>query len=385
MYEKKLRNLLESAKTNAEAALDAGDDTTAAQYYEQCGDILQEMAKNRHGTAKERKEELAEKYYNISDNLRGADGSVKTTADGGTKQDPDDQDFSEYVERFIQDSTVTWGDVAGLTETKKNIKQSFALAAIQDKPDAVEGLHSLLLYGPPGTGKSLLASAIAGSHDYTFFNVKLSQALSKYYGESGKIISDIFDAAREKAPSIVFFDEIDALAMSRGDDMDEASRRVLSTLLTELSGFDAENEEIMFLAATNTPWDVDDAILSRMERNIYVPLPDEDTAEKIIRLNTVDDGVELTVDMEQVAERCVEEQYSGREIKNLCQEAIRHMVAAENPELEELSERPIDEIQGYDLQTRPITEDDIDYAFDRIDPQTDLHLLDRYRDWAEQQ
>lgn len=384
LYEKKLRQIFRDAKAKAEEALEDGDAEAAASYYEQCGDILEEQAKNVTGPRRKKKQELADKYYEIRDNLMGHSSSLHRSerrVASGSGQDEDETDFSGYVERFVEKSSVTWDDVAGMQETKENLRESFALAAIQDKPPAIEQLHSILLYGPPGTGKSLLASAVAGSHSYPFFNVKLSQALSKYYGESGKIISALFGAARERAPSIVFFDELDSIAMARGDGMDEPTRRVLSTLLTELSGFDAKNEDIMFIAATNAPWDLDPAVLSRMERVIYVPLPDAETAEKILRLNTVEAGMDVDADIAALAETCVEKHYSGREIKNVAKEAIRHMVDTENPGLEELSDRPVEEVQDYKLQTRPLTREDFRHAMEKVEPKTDARLLERYEEW----
>lgn len=381
MYEKKLRQLLKTSQNKAENALDEGDTAAAASFYEQCGDILTEQARNERGLHKKKKENQAQKFFELADNLRGKSDSLAVDR-SSTEPVEDDTDFSALVERFIQETDVTWDDVAGLEETKRQIKESFALAAIENKPDAVESMHTTLLYGPPGTGKSLMASAIAGSHDYTFFNVKLSQALSKYYGESGKIITELFEAARARAPSVIFFDEIDAVTMSRSGDLDEASRRVLSTLLTELSGFGAKNEEILFLAATNAPWDIDQAILSRMERVIQVPLPDETTAKRIIQLNTVEEGVDVGVDIESLAADCVDRRYSGREIKNACRAAIRQMVSEENTELEELSEKPVDEIRTYELRTRPLQQADFDHAFSEVDPKTDVSALERYRGWG---
>ncbi|MDY6769975.1 MAG: ATP-binding protein [Candidatus Nanohaloarchaea archaeon] len=380
MYEKKLRTLFRESKQKAEEALDEGNVTSAASYYEQCGDILMEQAKNARGENQEKKQELAEKYYELRDNLLGESSSLER--DVTTERESGGDEVPADADRFLQETDVSWDDVAGLEGTKEELRESFALAAIQDKPDAVEQLHTILLYGPPGTGKSLLASAVAGSHDYPFYNVKLSQALSKYYGESGKIISSIFASARESSPSIVFFDELDAVAFSRGGQMDEASRRVLSTLLTELSGFDAENEELMFIGATNAPWDLDPAVLSRMERAIYVPLPDAGTAERILALNTVDDGVDVDADLAAVAERCVDRNFSGREVKNLAKDAVRRMIDAENPELEQLSERPVEEVQDYDLETRPLTMDDFSAALDTIEPKTDETMLERYREWS---
>lgn len=387
MYEKKLRQFFKQNKKKAEKALDEGDSSAAASYYENCADILEEQAKNKRGQAKREKQKLAEKFQELSDNLAGRSDSLEEKYGANKVKESVDQeeeaDFSDYVERFIKDTEVEWNDVAGLDDTKESIKESFALSAIENKPDAVESLHTILLYGPPGTGKTLLASAIAGSHDYPFFDVKLSHALSKYYGESGKIISSIFKAAREKSPSILFMDELDSVAMSRGGDMDESTRRVLSTLLTELSGFDSKNQDIMFLGATNAPWDIDPAVLSRIERIIYVPLPDETTAEKIIRLNTEDDGIELECDAAEIADRCVEEYYSGREVKNLAKEAVRNMVDEKNPNLGSMATEDPSKLKKYELKLRGLKDKDFEEAFEEIDPKTDQSLLERYKEWGD--
>lgn len=386
MYEKKLRELFKKNKKKAEAALDSGDKSLAARHYESCGDILMEQAKKKRGQAKKEKEKIAEKYYEISKNLNGESDSLKDNNEERkvTTGDDDDDDFSDYVDQFVQESNTTWDDVAGMNETKRDIKESFALSAIDDKPDAVQGIHTILMYGPPGTGKTLLASAVAGSHNYPFFNVQLSHALSKYYGESGKIVSQIFQAAREESPAIVFLDELDSIAMSRGQDLDEATRRVLSTLLTELSGFDAKNSDIMFMGATNAPWDLDPAVLSRIERVIYVPLPDIDTARKIIELNTIDDGIGLSFDPQHIARECVDQLYSGREIKNIAKEAVRTMVNDMNPELQELATQPVDDIKEYELKVRQLTKDDFYSAFEHIDPKTSQRDLQRYEEWGEE-
>ncbi len=387
MYEKKLRQFFKKNKKKAEQALDKGDNSAAASYYENCADILEEQAKNKRGRARKEKEKQADKLRELSENLAGRSDTLKekygTNRVKAEADREEETDFSGYVERFIKDTNVEWSDVAGLEETKESIKESFALSAIENKPDAVESLHTILLYGPPGTGKTLLASAIAGSHDYPFFDVKLSHALSKYYGESGKIVSSIFKAARERSPSILFMDELDSIAMSRGGDMDESTRRVLSTLLTELSGFDTKNQDIMFLGATNAPWDIDPAVLSRIERVIYVPLPDETTAEKIIRLNTEDDGISLDCNVAEIARKCVDEYYSGREVKNLAKEAVRNMVDEMNPELGELATKDPSKLKEYKLKLRGISQADFDQAFEEIDPKTDQRLLKRYKEWGD--
>ncbi len=142
---------------------------------------------------------------------------------------------------LISKSRITWDEIGGLDNVKLLMMETVVISALR-KPAAIQPWKGILLFGPPGTGKTLLASAAAGSLNATFFNVKASSVLSKYFGESSKIISALYEVARERAPSIVFLDEIDALTTRRSNDTSEATRRMLSTLLTELEGVPRRGE-----------------------------------------------------------------------------------------------------------------------------------------------
>lgn len=293
-----------------------------------------------------------------------------------------DGDFSSYVRSFISKSKVTWKDIAGLEEAKRLMKETIVLAAIQ-KPESIQPWKGILLFGPPGTGKTLLASACAGSLRASFFNVRVSGIMSKYFGESSKIVSTLYDVAREEAPSIIFIDEFDALTTKR-EEMSEASRRMLATILAELDGFiDKKSDKfVLTLAATNTPWDLDEAVLSRFPRRIYVPLPDKEAVKEMIRIHTK--GLDVSrLDLDEIAEECVRRFYSGRDVKALCQDAVWNMVREVN-RIEELADLPYEEITRRRLNLRPLELRDFEEAFRKIKSPLTKKDVERHERWAEE-
>uniref|UniRef100_A0A383VC06 Katanin p60 ATPase-containing subunit A-like 2 n=1 Tax=Tetradesmus obliquus TaxID=3088 RepID=A0A383VC06_TETOB len=193
---------------------------------------------------------------------------------------------------YLDSPNVHWGDIAGLDEAKRLLKESVVLPL--KYPQLFTGLlapwRGLLLYGPPGTGKTLLAKAVATQCRTTFFNISASSIISKWRGDSEKLVRVLFDLARHHAPSTIFLDEIDALMGARGAEGEhEASRRMKTELLIQMDGLmgkkqqggkpgsssssSAEEPQVFVLAATNMPWELDMALLRRLEKRILVPLP----------------------------------------------------------------------------------------------------------------
>ena len=186
------------------------------------------------------------------------------------------------------DPNVKWDDIKGLADVKKILNETIVLPAL--RPDIFSGLYApskgILLYGPPGTGKTLLAKAVATECKSTFFSISASTLTSKWMGEGEKLMRGLFQLAIEKAPSVIFFDEIDSIMGARGGNEHEASRRLKTEFLVQFDGVNgaaqSEGKHLLVLAATNRPQDLDEAALRRLTRRIYIPLPDEEARDSII-------------------------------------------------------------------------------------------------------
>ena len=211
--------------------------------------------------------------------MAGGKGGGGERSGEKSRQREDDR-YASMIEQDILDMNpnVQWEDIAALQEAKRLLNEAVVLPLII--PEFFTGIRTpwqgVLLFGPPGTGKTLLAKAVATCANTTFFNMTASSLISKWHGESEKMIKALFRLARQHAPSTIFFDEIDALMMKRGDSNEhEASRRLKSELLSEMSGMNTDSEKrIMILATSNKPWDLDEAFRRRLEKRIYIPLPE---------------------------------------------------------------------------------------------------------------
>ncbi|WP_277541530.1 AAA family ATPase [Haloarcula laminariae] len=251
-------------------------------------------------------------------------------------------DPSAMREYVAETPDVGFDDVGGLSEVKQTLTEAIEwpleYGALFDTTNT-DPPSGILMYGPPGTGKTLLARAVAGESDVNFIHVAGPEIMDRYVGESEEAVRELFERARQTAPSIIFLDEIDAIASHRGQG-NEVTERVVSQLLAELDGI-TENPNLVVLAATNRRDMIDDALLrpGRLEQHIEVPNPDGPAREEILSVHT--EGKPLAEDV-STAELAAElSGYSGAEIAAVVREAsmlaIREMAADLGPA--EASER----------------------------------------------
>eukprot|EP00736_Rhodelphis_marinus_P006710 Rmarinus@m.3336 len=241
----------------------------------------------------------------------------------------EDPQLVGMIERDIlcRNLGITFDSIASLTEAKRLLQEAVVLPFVL--PEFFTGIrqpwNGVLLFGPPGTGKTLLAKAAAAVNGTTFFNVSSSLLISKWRGESEKLVRVLFSMARHYSPSIIFFDEVDALASNRGHDEHEASRRMKTELFSQMDGIQStttsgtDPSRVMVLATSNCPWDLDPAMRRRLEKRIYIPLPDLPARQEILKIHLKDVKLSDDVDLARVAEKT--DGFSGADIYNLCRDA----------------------------------------------------------------
>lgn len=232
---------------------------------------------------------------------------------------------SAMREVFVEIPNVRWSDIGGLEELKQELRETIEwplkYKSVFDYANA-NPPKGVFIYGPPGTGKTLIAKAVANESEANFISIKGPELLSKWVGESEKGIREIFRKARQAAPCIIFFDEIDAIAPTRGGDSSDShvTERVISQLLTELDGLE-ELKNVTVIAASNRPDIVDPALLrsGRFDRHIYVPPPDRDSRIKIIRIHIK--NIPLgNIDVERLAD--MTENFTGADLASFISTAV---------------------------------------------------------------
>jgi proteasome regulatory subunit len=269
-------------------------------------------------------------YVSVSKNIKKLEAGDSVLVEQKNLNIVDIINVSKYfdVERFVimEKPKTTWGDIGGLKEQIEDIKEVVELPLMNPelfKKIGIQPPKGILLHGPPGTGKTLLAKAIANSTDATFIEIVGSEIVQKFIGDGAKLIKEIFNLAKSKAPSIVFIDELDALCAKRIDLGTSGEREVQRTfmqLLAELDGF-KPLDNVKIIGCTNRKDILDPAILrpGRLDRMIEVPNPDIDGMKQIYKIHTKNMPLDKKLDMEKIFN--LSKEISGAEIKAVATEA----------------------------------------------------------------
>src|SRR6188472_3727989 len=233
---------------------------------------------------------------------------------------------SAMREVFVEVPNVKWDDIGGLPDVKQELKEAV------EWPLKYQGLFTvvdaappkgILLYGPPGTGKTLMAKAAANESEANFISIKGPELLSKWVGESEKGIREVFRKARQAAPCLIFFDEIDAIAPTRGGGFGDSNvtERVISQLLTELDGLEILTN-VVVIAATNRPDIIDPALLrpGRFDRLLYVSPPDRESRLQILKIHTKSKPLSDDGNLQQLAD--LSEGYTGADISSMSSASV---------------------------------------------------------------
>ena len=240
----------------------------------------------------------------------------------------------------MEKPNVLWKQVGGLNEQIEEIKEVVELPLMNPEIFKKVGItppKGILLYGPPGTGKTLLAKAVAKSSNSTFIEIVASELVQKFIGEGAKMVKEIFELARKKAPTIVFIDEIDALAAKRievGTSGEREVQRTFMQFLAELDGF-KNLGHVKIIGCTNRKDILDSAILrpGRLDRLIEVPLPGKEGVKQIFKIHTKKMTLNKKINLDKVLKKM--EQFSGAEIKAVCTEAGYFAIRNKRTEIKE--------------------------------------------------
>uniref|UniRef100_A0AAR2LH52 Vesicle-fusing ATPase n=1 Tax=Pygocentrus nattereri TaxID=42514 RepID=A0AAR2LH52_PYGNA len=296
--------------------------------YEAQGDKSKQSIRAKCADYLDRAEQLKE--YLKKKEKAGPAKPVKVSDDKGNDSDDGDKSEKKKLQNQLQGAIVMekpdvkWNDVAGLEGAKEALKEAVILPI--KFPHLFTGKRTpwrgILLFGPPGTGKSYLAKAVATeANNSTFFSISSSDLVSKWLGESEKLVKNLFSMARQHKPSIIFIDEIDSLCGSRSDNESEAARRIKTEFLVQMQGVGNDNEGILVLGATNIPWTLDSAIRRRFEKRIYIPLPEEHARSFMFKLHLGTTPNNLT-DQDFITLGQKTEGYSGADVSIIVRDAL---------------------------------------------------------------
>lgn len=285
-------------------------------------ETLLKMAKESKGEYQKSQMDRANRLMELANNLtidvKPRVNNVKKPNQAQTEEEK--EEGTQFEASKIPN--ISFKDVAGLDDVKEAVNNRIILP--MRRPDIYKRFNKeigggVLLYGPPGTGKTMIAKAIANEAQADFYAVKCSDIVSKWFGESEKNIKELFETARKSERAIIFFDEFEALGAKRGDGSSDAISRMVPELLAQIQGFATSNQQLLLLAATNRPWDIDSAFLrpGRFNEMIYIGLPDYEARLYMIKRNFKDVPISKDLHFEDIARDT--EGFNGADVKELCE------------------------------------------------------------------
>lgn len=292
---------------------------------------LVKLYKDKMGQYLARAEQIKKTVLDVPDQPVGGGGgsaAAEKKKPAAGAEDPKDSEEAKFEgalsSAIVSESpNVSWDDVSGLEGAKEGLKEAVVLPIKfpQLFDEVRQPWRGILLYGPPGTGKSFLAKACATECEGTFFSISSSDLVSKWMGESERLIKTLFSMARERKPSIIFIDEIDSLCGSRSEGENDSSRRIKTEFLVQMQGVGNSNDGVLVLGATNVPWELDQAMRRRFQKRIYISLPDATARAGIMKnkgsktMNSVQEDDWVTLGNES-------EGYSGSDLAIVVNEAL---------------------------------------------------------------
>ena len=311
----------------------AGQWAPARVYLLEAAREMVALSRSADGELRDAREAAAAKLLELAKDCETAQtanrkpqGASRQSAVPNDSRDNDGDAESSADQWLVKERpSIRFDDVAGLDDVKHEIRlrmiYPFAHPDLAEK-FGIRGGGGILLYGPPGTGKTMLAKAVAGELDAAFFRISPADVLSKWVGEAEQNVKKLFDAAAAEKRAVIFIDEIEALVPARRDEGSSVMQRVVPQILQGMEGFDkSKGASVLFLGATNVPWQLDSAVLrpGRFDEKVYIPLPDLPARRRLLELYLAKRPLGDDVDLDALAARL--DGYSGADIKYLCDRA----------------------------------------------------------------
>lgn len=374
------QNLYAKARKIAQEAVKADDSNNhkeAYRLYLQSAEILLELTKfTENPQLSKIYENRAKEYIGRAKTLNKL---IKTQIPNNSSKNPSSSEENSEYDKVLESSIVsetpdlTLDDVAGLEDVKRSLREAIVLPL--KRPDLFTGSRQpwrgILLHGPPGCGKTMIAKATAGDIKATFFNISAAVLVSKWLGESEKLVKRLYELAKEKQPSIIFIDEVDSLTQSRSENENDAMRRVKTQLLSSMEGISSNKDDrVVTIGATNVPWEIDSAFRRRFQRRIYVPLPDEKARKIIFEINSRGIELDKSIDFKKLSK--ITNDYTGSDIANICREAIMAPIR----ELD--STNMIDDSS---IKAREVTHNDYTNALKNVSKSVSKQELIKFIEW----